>query len=169
MTTSPTLTRNQLWSAITAKLADLFPHGGINRDAAWFSSDDRQCRTTAKRKNDDGTWTTYEITASDHAGRIEVKVMEGVDNADSFWKPIADSTDRLERVVIGDWCYSITPDSDKPGPGDGFDGRRFEIEWLDADGRPTGETLVTRNLWSRGTIPPAWRTDSLKPNARFVN
>jgi hypothetical protein len=167
--TTPTLTRNNLWAAITAKLEELFPNGaGMNRDQGWFSAGDRQARTTAKRKNADGSNTTYEITASEYCGRIEVKVEEGVDSSDWFWQPIADETDRSERVVIDDRCYTIRPDSRNPGPGDGYSGQRFNIEWLDDDGRPTGEVVTTRNLWSRGIIPPTWRA-RLKPNARFAS
>lgn len=166
--TTPILTRNLLWAEITRNLDELFPNGaGLNRDQGWFSADDRQARTTAKRKNPDGTYTTYEITATDYYGRIEVKVVEGVDNSDWHWRPIANEMDRKERVVIGDACFTIRPDSRNPGSGDGFSGRLHRIEWLDADGQPTGEVIETRNLWSRGTIPPVWRKQ-LKPNARWA-
>ena len=167
--TTMTESHTRLWDAIANKLAELFPNGnGLNRDAGWFSDDGLLARTTAKRKAADGSWTTYEITAADRQDRIEVTTVEGVDNADWFWQPIADETDRTERVVVDDRCYTIRPDSRNPGSGDGFSGRRFEIEWLDEAGRPTGETVVTRNLWSRGTLPPAWRNE-LSPNARFVS
>lgn len=167
--TTTTTTRDTLWAAITAKLEELFPNGaGLNRDQGWFSADGRQARTTAKRKLDDGTSATYEITARNCHGSVEVSVVEGVDNADWFWQPIAAETVREERVVVEDRCYTIRPDSRNPGAGDGYSGQRFDIEWLDEDGQPTGETTTTRNLWYRGVIPPVWR-DRLKPNARFAS
>ena len=167
MTTTPTTNRDALVDAIGAKLDELFPNGSMGRDQFWFGADNRSARTTAHRHNQDGSHTTYEITASDYYGQVEVKVVEGIDNRDEFWQPVAELTDRAERVVIGEVCYTIRPDSRTPGWGDGYGGQRFDIEWLDGNGEPTGETVTTRNLWHRGTIPPAWR-ERLAPNARFV-
>jgi hypothetical protein len=158
--------RDALWQAVLAKVDEVAKHGG--RSQAFYGGDGYTCMAIATKSQDDGTEIVYEITARDNRDRlgITVSVAESVRVHHGFWKPIADHPDRSERVVIGDRCYTVRPDSSSPGRGDGFSGRRHVIEWLDESGEPTGETTVTRNLWYRGVIPQQYR-DRLAPNARF--
>lgn len=173
--------KDALWQAILARLEDIKQANpsrrGFSRDQAHYSVDGMSCVTQAEMGQDDGTKNVYYLTAR-YAGnhwcafngdKISVEVRPSFHSSEWFWEPIITlaGASRLNAVVEGVNCYTVEPDSDKPGPGDGFSGARFTIAWLDDDGQPTGEITVTRNMWSRGTIPPKFR-DVLKPNATIT-
>ena len=163
-------TREALSAAVMAKADELRKAGsrGTGRSQVFWGSDGFSCLVIATRWEEDGTQTVFEVEAREFYGsRVDVTVDESVRVSHGFWREIADHPDPLHRVVVGDHCYSVEPDSAQPGWGDGHGGRRFVLEWLNESGEPTGETLATRNLWSRGTIPPCYRAQ-LKPNARFA-
>jgi hypothetical protein len=161
--------REALWKAVLAKVDEIGK--GMNRSQAFYGADGWTCMAIAEKQQDDGTWLVYEITARGSKTStvpITVSVAESVRVGHRFWEPIASNPDRLERVVVGDRCYTVRPDGPNPDRHNGFGGRLYVIEWLDESGEPTGETTETRNLWSRGVVPPQYR-DRLAPNARFAD
>lgn len=56
-----------------------------------------------------------------------------------------------KHIVVKGEHYSCTPGVKNPFPR-GFGGRVWTITHT-----PTGETLVTNDLWHQGTIPDGWR------------
>jgi hypothetical protein len=164
---------DELWNAILVKVEQLkakVHYLSAVRDPCFYSADGRTAICTVDFSVPDGTTTTYIIKASYNVKRsitLHVNAYYGVNEV--FWDQIVNNAgmDRFNAIVVGDHCYSVTPDSAMPGSGDGYGGARFEIEWLSVDGEPTGETFVTHNLWSRGVVPPSYR-HRLVANARFV-
>ena len=104
---------------------------------------------------------------------IEFRYVKGVNDelfenqmcfTDNFWRthlendktdPRVVVTEKYEHYLIGPEDYAI-----KRGPGRGFDGHKFYVDYLD------GRTVTTTNLWSQGTIPPRWRR-RFTPNANI--
>jgi hypothetical protein len=173
-TASPDAIRAGLWQAILTGGAEVTGGERVSRDQAYYNSDGNSCQTTFSTQRPDGMRDYWIITAHYRPSRIPgarlgVEVRHTYNAAEDFWNPIvaAAAKDRLCAVVIEGHCYSIQPDSRNPGWGDGFNGRRHDIEWLDGDGKPTGEKLATRNLWARGVVPPPYR-ETLKDNARWT-
>lgn len=82
-----------------------------------------------------------------------------VDNNDEFWAQ--QLSDRSNAVVIGNQHYRIG-DENSPSFLRGHGGREFQFRMLD-----TGQVVTTTNLWSQGTIPPAWRS-KFPPTAEFL-
>lgn len=68
----------------------------------------------------------------------------------AFW--LDQLQDRDNAVVVDGRHYRIAPDLPDGQTGAGFDGYEFEIRYL-ADGRE----VVTRNLWTQGLVPEAFR------------
>jgi len=166
--------RDALWQAILVKVDQLkadTQYTGASRGPCFYGVDGHTAICILNLSMYDGTTNTYIIEASYNVRRsitLTVDTCHGVN--EKFWDQVVDEADanRLKAVVIDDRCYTVTPDSATPGPGDGYGGARFDIEWLDADGAPTGETFITHNLWLRGTVPPTYRY-RLAVNARFVD
>ncbi len=169
-TMSPEI-REALSAAVMAEAERLRKLGnrGTGRSQLYLGADGHSALMIATRWEDDGTQTVFQIEGrKGYSGAVDLTIEESTRVSHNFWREIVADPDPLHRVVVGDHCYHVDPDSAQPGWGDGYGGRRFVIEHLDDAGEPTGETTVTRNLWSRGTIPPVYR-DQLKPNARFAN
>jgi len=78
-----------------------------------------------------------------------------------FWrKRVAEFSDAT--AIVDGQHYRIAPDRPRANGGFlGFGGSRFEIAFTD------GRRVVTRNLWTQGTVPPHFR-ERLPDNARFV-
>lgn len=161
--------RVALWKAASSAADPLYKGGG-SRSTGYFHPQGHSCICIAKKHESDGTKTVYILEATyDYNDDIRVTVESSTNNCEDFWDSVLKETDSRDRkrAVIDNECYTIKPDSPRPGPGDGFGGRKFDIEWLDDKGEPTGDTTTTRNMWFRGVIPPVYR-DRLKPNARLI-
>jgi hypothetical protein len=176
-TVTPEQIRAGLWKAIldwgAANVGS-----GCNRDIGYYSPDGMKCLCAFSKPRGDGMWDYWHVTATFDgrrhrtSERLKITFTRTYNASEWFWDPIvaeleAERTSgRRKTVVINHHCYAIAPDSSQPGSGDGFGGRRHDIEWLDDDGQPTGEVTVTRNLWARGIVPPTYR-DRLRDNARW--
>lgn len=93
-----------------------------------------------------------------------IEVRTSFSNNDEFWAPRADAYAKEEgshriAVIEGQW---LTIGGVKyPARGDGFGGGHFRIKFND------GTVVDTRDLWSGGVIPPAWR-EKIPNNAEFL-
>lgn len=169
-------TDEQLWAIALAKVKEIKSSHGTelrasNRGPALWCAPNPLLNVTTHLTIylTDGEVLLYVITV--HApftsvGQREptVKVERYLqrDESDKFWARLVevDEQDQL-GVVVNGVHYRLGPDR-KGAPFKGFDGRRWEIEYL--DGRPS---VVTNDLWYQGRVPERYRV-LLPDNARFM-
>ena len=163
----------RLWQAILDKVNPLTGGRSGSRSMGYYAKSGPYiaCRCIATVVGDDGATTVYDLEATrntawpvDHTlGHIDVRVQTYRDDRDEFWGPLVKVADDGQSAVIGHVHYRIDKDlpAGRPDHCAGFGGREHTIEFFD------GRTVTTRNLWTQGLIPPAWR-DRLPDNARFA-
>ncbi len=171
--TVPSEERELLWQAILDKVTELTVGRNSSRSMGYYAESGRYvaCRCIVSVHGDDGTSTVYDLEATRNTawpaadegpGAIDVRIQTYRDDHDAFWAKQLAEHDQL-TAIVDHVRYQIVRD---PGPGKpdhcrGFGGREHTIEFFD------GRTVTTRNLWTQGTIPPAWR-DRLPDNARWA-
>jgi hypothetical protein len=83
---------------------------------------------------------------------------------DAFWAEHREEDDEY-AIVTDDFTHYQIGDEDYPikrGPGRGFDGTKFRVQFYD------GREVWTTNLWGQGTVPEHWR-GRFTPNAEVVS
>lgn len=158
---------DQLWKAVLAETDRIEAEHketktwhGSSRSAALTSYDSVSAILDVGQH--DGTSKVYLIAARWWVSAPEVKVKRYFHNADDYWETyILGNKDMVDcRVVIEGVHYTLGKNGTKPGPYNGYAGRRFAIEFLD------GRQVITHDLWYQGPIPPVFR-DRLPDNARW--
>lgn len=91
------------------------------------------------------------------------------DSGNHFWNNTREDDEKRVFLVTEDWHhYVVEPDSRSSGPGDGFDGRLFTIEYtgnpeflrqkrIKFEENDDKIIIFSRNVGSQGTIPPKHR------------
>lgn len=129
---------------------------GYSRSAGGYVHDGDTTSVTldTDKHQDDGTSLVYDI---------EIKVTKRISHSDSFWGPggyIEKENIPARKIARIEGHHYVIEEDDNSGGFQGMGGRLFTIVFDD------GREVVTRNLWSQGTIPPKWR-ERHPDNAHF--
>lgn len=106
----------------------------------------------------------------ERAKNIHVSVEGPYDDSDDvFWQGNSKADKNRVFLVTDTWNhYTVDQDRRDPGPGDGFGGRLFTVEYtgtaeflrqkrIKFEKKDDKIVIFSRNVWSQGTIPPKHR------------
>lgn len=113
----------------------------------------------------DGTHTVHHIRASVYGRNSDPRIIikRYFHSNEEYWEPKINDPSLLEkRVIIEGVHYTLGKNGNKPGPHNGFGGRKFDIEFFD------GRRVSTYDLWYQGVIPPIFQ-DRLPDNAKWAD
>lgn len=139
-----------LWQAVLAKCNELAPQAQ-GHSAGAYGSDGRSCSVLVTRGFQEGYDLAWFVTAHappEHNRRRGITVqVQGpmTDNHDAHWERLL--REDHDHVVCNHRWYSFGS-----GGNGGFGGQVFRWRSL-AD----GQVRTWADMWSAGTIPPAWR------------
>ena len=108
------------------------------------------------KQNEDGSWSWHTSTV-DVAGALA-----SARHTRQFWDEKETMKDNPRIVRAEGEQYYIGAKGKKQGTYKGYGGAKWRIEFKD------GRVVETDNLWSNGTIPPAYR-ERMPDNAVLVN
>lgn len=136
--------------------ADKLPGKAGNRTATLYGADGRHCSLVVSHQYEDGHSDVWHVEAYDQGqlrpGEVTVRVHgPWTDNHDQHWARVLREFDPARELVADGRFYSVG-DENAPRGARGFGGRKFTFRRL-AD----GSVVESTNMWSGGTIPPAWR------------
>lgn len=179
------MTSDPLWKAILAKIDELEKEGYrlSSRSLGWshqFNENHPQQMMTVYKAYAPGDTEhcvrqVFVIEASEPSTYMRNQsihvTVDGPyeDSSNQFWKNTLKDDKGRVFLVTEDWHhYVVEPDSRSPGPGDGFDGRLFTVEYtgnpeflrqkrIKFEENDDKIIIFGRNVWSQGTIPPKHR------------
>jgi hypothetical protein len=136
--------------------ADKLPGKAGTRSMTLYGADGKSCSLIASHSYADGHAEVWHVEAYDNGqfkpGQIDVRVRgPWTDNHDQHWERVRRAFDPAKQLIADGQFYSIGSENAHCGAR-GFGGRRFRFRRLADD-----SIVESTNMWSGGTIPPAWR------------